>query len=186
LKPQTSKVFKLSKLQKFILVQALDGLRTHERLAGMEGKARVIESSDEKALMVLPPEKVSRPSNSRLIRDGDGISLELDIGNIWKDPWNEEVSHFEYKDVLIFWFGLRFAATRKEMLKRSKWDRIWHHDAYKSAMASLVRAATRLEARGLLQKRGWRKHGRHEVIWQITPEGIEVAESFKEDFGPRG
>jgi hypothetical protein len=151
----TPKTFKLSKLQKSVLVHALDKLRTLEKAAGMP-KAR--PSRDAEQLMVIAPKKPSRLGGLRFTQNG----LELDIGSP-KDPWDENVSHIDCASVLEVYFGFPFKCKG-------------HHADYKSATASLYRAIDRLEARGLIARRGRHNFGRHRVILQLTNEGITAAE----------
>jgi hypothetical protein len=154
----TPKTFKLSKLQKFVLITALKGLRNLEQRAGLKP---VRPQRDGDQLMVIASKKLSRPSGIRITSDR---VLEIDIGGP-KDPWEEDVSHVDCASVLELYFGFEF-------------KRKGNHSDYKSATASLYRAIDRLEARGLITRRGRHNFGHRRVILQLTNEGITAAESL--------
>jgi len=82
-----------------------------------------------------------------------------------KDPWGQYVSHVYWESLLEWYLGFELRAKGLG-------------DDRQRAISSLYRALHRLKARGYFVRRGPRASRRREAVWQLTKEGIAVAESL--------
>jgi hypothetical protein len=170
--------YKLSKLQKFILLKALEGLERAEKERA-EKNAKEALTNPERALV--PGSKVVKAEV--VYAPGTG-TYYLGAGYDFTDPHN--LPHVTRGEILMDYFDLWPPAKKNSTI-------IWGDEnfdtkdyRYRTVNSSFYRALDRLVARGLIQRRSREKRDRKSMRWVqyqsgdlwLTKDGVEAARNL--------
>jgi hypothetical protein len=146
---------KLSKLQKFILSEALEGYYLREEMALRQ------EAKERRLTLAKDPAELEQVYNPRT----GTLYLHLDLDSL-RDPrcW----PHLHAKWILLTYFGFSTKDTPQKVINRRRQEK-----PYNAATASLYRAIRRLAARGLIR----RLPGPGSPL-QLTALGISIAQGL--------